>query len=229
MRRSLSLLLIAAGSLGWMVLGSQASFTSWTLEEAVKLLNDSPWGKQTTYTRVIGGVGSGILGEKEIYNTYYTRLLSARPIRQAFARIQQINHNYDELDQEQKRRFDELVRPGLNLDVRRWIVVSLSFRSNDPSWETRVDRFLRSSSVEGLKRRAFLSTASHPRVDLEAYHAPKGDGSGAKFVFPRTVGTTEVVSPEDSILTFELDVPGEPDLSVSFLTQEMRVEGELVL
>jgi 3-oxoacyl-(acyl-carrier-protein) synthase len=72
-------------------------FHLWSLDRAVKLLNDSPWARQETYTRVIKGVGSGISGEKEIYNTFYVRFLSARPVREAYARIQQIQHGYDSM------------------------------------------------------------------------------------------------------------------------------------
>src|SRR5262245_2057413 len=58
----------------------QKPFRRWTLEEAVEILTDSPWARQETFTRVIGGVGSGVLGEKEIYNTFYLRFLSALPV-----------------------------------------------------------------------------------------------------------------------------------------------------
>jgi len=36
-------------------------FTNWSLEQAVAALNESPWAKQPTFTKVLGGVGSGIL------------------------------------------------------------------------------------------------------------------------------------------------------------------------
>ena len=51
-------------------------FQEWSLDRAVKVLNDSPWARHETFTRVIRGVGSGISGEKEIYNTFYVRFLS---------------------------------------------------------------------------------------------------------------------------------------------------------
>lgn len=205
-------------------------FQQWTLEEAVAVLNESSWGRQTTYTRVVEGVGSGIVGEKEIFSTFYTRLLSARPVREAFARVAQINHSYDELPETEKQRFDELTRPGLELDFSDWIVVAVSFRSNHPDYERRVSRYLATATAESLKNRVFLSTESHPRVHLAAYYAPKGDGIGAKFVFPRFLDDVPVVTQDDGRLVFEFDAPvADPELAVDFSISEMIVDGELIL
>ncbi len=126
---------------------TQEHFSKWPLNRAVQLLNVSPWAKHETFTQVISGVGSGISGEKEIYNTYYVRFLSARPIREAYARIQQIQHGYDKMSPERKRQFEEAQLPNLDLDVSRWIVVSVGFRSNDPNEESSVRRFFQSETV----------------------------------------------------------------------------------
>src|SRR5438876_9832215 len=58
-------------------------YTTWTLEEAVEVLNQSPWARQETVTRVIGGIGSGILGAKESDRTSFTRFLGGRSAWQA--------------------------------------------------------------------------------------------------------------------------------------------------
>ena len=41
-------------------------FTSWSLDEAVTVLNDSPWARQTTFTEVVEGVGSFRVERPEI-------------------------------------------------------------------------------------------------------------------------------------------------------------------
>ena len=205
-------------------------FSQWSLDEAVGLLNDSPWARQSTFTRVIGGVGSGVSGEKEIFSTFYTRLLSARPVREAFARVQQIHHGYDELTDEERDEFDALIAPGLDLDVSDWIIVAVAFRSNNPGEETRVSRFFRTQSVETLRNSAFLSTERFPQIELEAYFPPLGDGVGAKFVFPRGVNGSSIVTPEDRSVIFELDAPvADPQLAVTFTVEDLVVEGGLVL
>ena len=205
-------------------------FTSWSLDEAVTVLNDSPWARQTTFTEVVDGVGSGVRGEKEIFNTFYTRILSSLPVRQAFARVEQHAHDYDSLSALEKERFDDLTAPGLELDFEDWIVLAVSFRSNDPDNERDVDRYLEVSTKDSLRAQAFLSTSSVSQVRLRGYFPPQGDGVGAKFVFPRAVDGRPVVVDDTETLVFELEIPDmEPILSVTFVVRELRCGGELML
>jgi hypothetical protein len=205
-------------------------YREWTLETALGVLTNSPWAKQETYTQVVGGVGSGIAGAKEIYSTFFVRLLSARPIREAFARIRQIESNYDGLSRDEKRKLDSSLEPGLRTDFHRWIVFTLWFRSNDPSVELRVKQFLEVQTTDTMKNRAYLSTTHFPQLELAAYFPPREDVVGAKFVFPRRVVGIPVVFSEDDMLTFELDIPGfDPALRVRFDVASMLQKGEPVL
>ena len=181
-------------------------------------------------TEVIEGVGSGVRGEKEIFNTFYTRILSSLPVRRAFVRVEQHAHDYDSLSASEKERFDDLTTPGLELDFEDWIVLTVSFRSNDPDNEREVDRYLEVSTTDSLKNRAFLSTSSVSQVRLRGYYPPQGDGVGAKFVFPRVVDGRPVVGDDTDTLVFELEIPGaEPILSVTFVIRELKWGGELML
>jgi hypothetical protein len=205
-------------------------FRKWTLEEALGVLTNSPWAKQETYTRVVAGIGSGISGEKEIYNTFFVRFLSARPIREAYARVIQIQSSYDRLNREDKKKLDADLESGLHADFNRWIVVTLGFRSNDPNVEMQVKQFLQVQTTETMKSRAFISTTHISRLDLAAYYPPREDIVGAKFVFPRKIGGIPVVFAEDKMLIFELTVPGfERDLRVRFDVEGMQLRGEPVL
>ena len=206
-------------------------FEEWTLKRAVKVLNDSPWARQETFTRLIGGIGSGVRGEKEIYSTFFVRFLSAPPIRQAYARVKQIQSNYDRLSQDEREKFSKTLLPILNLDVHDWIVVAVSFRSNDPNMESRVRQFWRVQTAETLRHQAFLATERFPQIELIAYYPPLKEGVGAKFVFPRKVDGLPVVSPEDGEVTFELlQVPGaNPHLRSIFSVPDMIVKGQLIL
>ena len=205
-------------------------YKQWSLDRAVKVLNDSPWARQETFTRVIRGVGSGISGEKEIYNTFYVRFLSARPVREAYARVQQIQYGYDRMPPEEKRQFDDAQSPNLDLDVSRWIVVSVSFRSNDPNEESAVRRFFQSETVETLKNKVFLSTPSCPQLELSAYFPQREESVGAKFVFRREVDGIPLVSRDCPNITLELlDVPGaDSRLRATFKVESMIVGDTLV-
>ena len=206
----------------------EKDFQDWTLAEAVEILNQSSWAQQRTFTRVVAGIGSGVLGEKEIFNTFFVRFLSAEPIRKAFVRVQQIQQGYDQMGEDERRDFEALVSPGLKLDVSQWIVVSMTFRSNNPRQERRVERFLDAQTVETMKARAFLSTDRLSQVELAAYFPPRRDGVGAKFVFPRQISGEPIISKEENSVTFEANLPTQR-LRVTFPVSEMLLDGELSL
>jgi hypothetical protein len=201
-----------------------------TLAQAIQVLNSSPWARQETYTRVVSGVGSGESGEKEIFNTFYVRFFSARPVREALVRVQQIQYGYDGLTAEEKQRFDELAAADLLSGFGDWIVVSVSFRSNDPKEESDVRRFFERQTPETLKNKAFLSTEQFSQVKIHTYFTPRDEGIGAKFVFPRQVGGASIVSPKSKSIAFELlDVPAaSPRLRARFAVKEMVINGQMV-
>ena len=218
---------MAGSAASWI---TQEPFSSWSVNKAVQVLNTSPWAKQETFTRVISGVGSGISGEKEIFNTYYVRFLSARPIREAYARIQQIQYGYDRMSPEEKRSFEIAQMPNLDMDTSRWVVLSVSFRSNDPNEESSVRRFFQSETIKTLKTKAYLSTASCPQVELSAYFPQHEESVGAKFVFPRRVNGVPVLTKDCENITLELlDVPGtDARLRATFAVKSMIVGNQLI-
>ncbi|RPI20762.1 MAG: hypothetical protein EHM61_26370 [Acidobacteria bacterium] len=204
-------------------------FGDWSVDEAVNVLNKSPWARQLTFTRVVGGIGSGIFGEKEIYSTFFVRFLSARPIREALVRLQQIQHGYDAMDPAARLAFDGSAARLLNFDPEQWIVVTVNFRSNDPDTERNVKQFLQNQSFETIRNRVHLSTLRFPQLQISAYYPPQGDSIGAKFVFPRQVDSAPVVTADDKSVTFQLDPAGiESDLIVDFALSPMKINGELV-
>lgn len=209
----------------------QEPFLNWSRDKAVEILNSSPWARQETFTQIVSGQGSGRSGEKEIYNTFYVRFLSARPIREAYARIQQLQYGYDSMSPEDKSKFEEAQLPNLKMDVSQWIVVSISFRSNDPNEESDVRRFFQSETVRTLKTKAFLSTPTCSQVELSAYFPPREESVGAKFVFRRVVDGIPVVTEDCKSVVFELlDVPGaNPNLRAIFSVAPMILDGEIIV
>jgi hypothetical protein len=207
-------------------------FFKWSQDKAVQILNSSPWARQETFTQIVSGQGSGRSGEKEIYNTFYVRFLSARPIREAYARIQQIYYGYDRMNREEQARFEKDQQPGIEMmRTSEWIVVSVAFRSNDPNEESNVRRFFQTETVKTLKTKAFLSTPTCSQVEVRAYFPPREESVGAKFIFPRIVDGIPVVTEDCDTVTFELlDVPGaNPNLQSTFSVKSMVVDGKIIL
>ena len=157
--------------------------------------------------------------------------MSARPIRDAYARVQQIRHGYDRMVPERKQRFDRAQRLKLHMDMSKWIVLSVSFRSNDPNEESSVRRFFQSETVQTMKTKAFLSTPTCPQVEIAAYFPPREESVGAKFVFPREFDGLPVITEECSSVSLELlDVPGtDSRLRATFKVESMIVDGRIVI
>ena len=67
-------------------------------------------------------------------------------------------------------------------------------------------------------------------MPIHTYFAPRDEGMGAKFVFPRRVEGTPLVSPASKFITFELlDVPAaSPRLRARFSVKDMVVNGRVV-
>lgn len=221
---------IFAGSISIPAENIDSPFEEWSREYSLKILNESPWAKNQTYIRQIGGIGSGIQGEKEIYSTYFVRFLSAEPVRKAFARIKQLHIDYENLNENQKKAFDTENQKTVDLDLEDWIVVSVAFRSNVPREESEIDQFLMGQTTETVKNRAYLSTKKFPRLEISQYIPPQEKIVGAKFVFPKTKNGQKVVSSEDEKIVFEFDPPDSGTiLRMTFDVQEMIEGGEVIL
>jgi hypothetical protein len=207
-----------------------APFHEWQKKYSLSILNESSWSQQETYIRQLRGIGSGIQGEKEIYNTYFVRFLSAKPIRKAFARIKELHIDYDSLSAVEKLDFDAENKKSVDLDLKDWIVVSVAFRSNVPREESRVDQFLMSQTTETVKNRVYLSTKRFPKLEIAEYIAPTEKIVGAKFIFPRIKDGIEIVTAEDEKIIFEFNAPGsDPLLRTTFDIKIMIRGGELII
>ncbi len=204
-------------------------FHEWSQEFSLNILNESPWAQHQTYIRQLRGVGSGIQGEKEVYNTYFVRFLSAKPVRKAFSRLKELHVNYDNLSENQKKDFETENQRAVELDLDDWIIVSVAFRSNVPREESSVDQFLMSQTTETIKNRAYLSTKRFPRLEITEYIPPNEKIVGAKFIFPRSKDGIEVVTAEDERIIFEFDAPGNTSLRSTFKVEDMLQGGDLVL
>lgn len=183
-------------------------------KRALKILNDSPWARQQTSTRLIQGVGSGEYGEKEIFSRYYVRILSAAPVRRAFDRIWNLvssqGSTSSEGDKPTAHKVWSTVDPG-------YIVIAVAFRTNEPETQRNVDRTMRSQTLDTIRNRTYISTTGFPQVRPVAYFAPVEPAVGFEFVFPRFVDGIEVFSKSDSSFTFSFNLPTHgPDLRVTF-------------
>lgn len=152
---------------------------------------------------------------------YHVRLLSAKPVRQAFMRVIEIT---------QKETDKELLsglRSFVDRDFSDFIVVAVTFDSTDGRFSGPALQAFASATIGTLKNKTYLERKDGKRVFLMQYHAPINDGLGAKFIFPRIVDEKKFVNAESGSFRFFSEVTNQIKLNVTFKPSEMMYDGQL--
>jgi len=113
--------------------------------------------------------------------SYRISFLSARPVRQAFARM---------ILSTQTGRKEELaqsLQAFVERDFSSYVVIAVSVDSQDRRILGPVMQEINGATTGTLKNTTYLERQDGKRVFLMQYEAPIADGLGAKFIFPRLV------------------------------------------
>jgi hypothetical protein len=213
----------------------QKPWTEWTKAEAEKVLNGSGWTQtqiETDTSEMMysptsqGGSTGGRRAAQGANNqaisvNYHIRLLSAKPVRQAFMRVIQLT----------QKKPDQDLLSGLHSFVDRdfsdFIVVAVTFDSTDGRYSGPALQAFASANLGTLKNRTYLERKDGKRVFLLNYHAPINDGLGAKFIFPRIVDEKKFLNAESGSVRFYSEVNNQLKLNVAFKLSEMMYNGQL--
>jgi len=178
-------------------------FSAWTKAEVTRLLNDSPWAKtQEVKVRprrqvrsVAGQVEStstadrqAALGGAEDARDYrFTiRLRSALPIRQAIARLVQLDAKYDQMSAAEKKALDVQTRALLECpECRDDYIVSVGFGSTNSQGTDLIYEWFRGQTIQSLTGYIYLANDRGSRRDLNGFISPKVPGDEAFFFFHR--------------------------------------------
>jgi len=206
-------------------------WTEWSEKDAQKILDDSPWGQTQTDTDTsemfyspttqANTSNSSSRSERGALNqatnlNYRIRLLSARPIRQAFARV---------VTSKDPKMADSM-KAFVERDFAEYIVVTVTFDSPDRRASGPVMQILNSANLGILQNNTYLEASGGKRVFLSRYQAPSDDGLGAKFIFSRTKDGEPFITPETSEFRFYSEL--KPiKLNMRFKTKEMVYDGKL--
>ena len=215
-------------------------WTEWSEKEVAKMLNDSAWGQTQTETNTSemfysptaqGGIGStntgGITGSNDrtaqgalnqaTSVSFHIRLLSSKPIRQAFARKVIL----------QTPQVEAQLKAFAEQTTTDWIVVAVDYESKDQRFSGKVMQSFNSAITSTLKNNTYLETKNGQRVFLAEYKAPIKDGMGAKFIFPRMVDGKPVVDAESGFLRFYSEVLRDVKLNMRFKVSDLMYDGKL--
>ena len=151
--------------------------------------------------------------------SYHVRFLSAKPIRQAFARMIEIQ------EKESKAVRDQL-GPFVERDFSEFIVVTVTFEASDNRFGGPVLQAFGASTTGTLKNKAYLERSDGKRLFVMDYKPPISDGLGAKFIFPRKVDGQPFLT-DDGDVRFFAEVNDKITVNTKYKLKDMVYEGKL--
>lgn len=178
-------------------------YQQWTEKDCTKLLTNSPWAHSNSFRRN-ANIGSTFTGERETTEIIYFRVLSARPVRMALARLQLLERPDDEALRQQVEAF--LASPQGDQ-----IVIQISYKGipgTTPQLHE-LHRFFGQATLAAFHGNTTLSS-KEVTVPIREYLPWGPDRPNAAFVFPRydESGKPYFDGSEDSItLRSEFEVP----------------------
>lgn len=210
----------------------------WSTKEAQRILNDSPWGQTQVETDISEmffrpqadpnvapraadpnrdrrGSTNQALDVK-----YRVRFLSAKPIRQAFARLITMEQTTEDTT------VNDYMRDFVERKFDRWIAITVSFESNDQRLSGEALQVFSSATSASLKNDTYLERKDGKRLFLNDYYPPSSDGLGAKFIFHRFVDEVPFLNRESGELRFVANLE-KLKLNVRFKVADMVYDGKL--
>lgn len=190
----------------------EKDYTTWSEKECMKLLRKSPWAFYESF-RTTENLGSTETGVRETTEIIEFRLLTAKPIRMAFARLQLLQKPNDETLKEQVRRYVE-EPPGDE------ILVQVSCRTIPAGgfW-SHLHAFFARAVLSTFVDTTNLISADGQHIPMIRYLPWTDERPNAVFVFPRLAEDEEpyFTGKEESIVLrseFDMDDPDGPRATV---------------
>jgi hypothetical protein len=209
-------------------------YTEWSEKDARKVLENSPWGQTQVYSNTSNefgtGIGRGAVGAQDRssgdYSAHYLniriRFLSAKPVRQAFARLVTLMQNGQVNDQ-----LNSQLKAFATQDFPDYIVVSLDCDAKESKNEIREFKaLLDNRSIANLKNNTYLSGKGGEHVYITAYQPPKNDNLGAKLIFPRLVNGAPFITPDTDEVHFHSSFQ-QFTLDMRYKVKDMMFDGKL--
>jgi hypothetical protein len=230
--------LFVAGTLATAVAQkADKKWTDWSKKDAQKILDDSAWARIQTDTdtsemmfsptnRVGTSSANDRRGEVGAVNqsvnvTFHVRFFSARPIRQALARLMLI-------DQTPPPDVVTKIQSFAELKSENSIIVTVTYESNDQRYGNTVMQAFNSAVTGTLKNNAYLERSDGKRLFLEEYVPPGKDGFGARFIFLRNPDGKTFLDANIGEVRFYAEYPQTPiKIDRRFKIADMMFQGQL--
>lgn len=218
-------------------------WTEWSQKDAQKVLDDSAWGRTQTDTdtsqmffsptsdpnrsRSTSNDSSRLsqgATNQEVHTNYRIRFFTAKPIRQAFARLIALKQAAV------TKELTAQLTAWSDAHTDDWIIVAVAFDATDQRYSGPVMQVLGSATAETVKNTTYLERKDGKKVFASDYQAPGADGAGAKFVFARTLDGQPFLNAESGEVRFYSEFPlAKPPIKIDmrFKVADMVFDGKL--
>ncbi len=212
-------------------------WTEWSQNEAQKILNNSAWGRMQTDTdttemffrptadtrRAPNAADRAVEGatNQSTNVTYGIRFFSARPVRQAFVRMIQLQQK--KLEPEVLERMKNFAE----VESTDSIIVAVTVEGTDKRSLGKVLQIVNSAATGTLKNTTYLERNDGKRLFLQEYVTPGRDGFGARFIFPRIVDGQPFLTKDFAEVRFVSDFDPMVKLNMRFKLADMMLDGQL--
>jgi hypothetical protein len=216
-------------------------WTEWSKKDAEKVLSDSPWSKAQTDTDTSqmfysptqdpqrmgtsSNDGSRLAQgatNQSVNVSFQVRFFSARPVRQALARVMELNNKPPADVVTKLHQFAEMQSTNS-------IIVTVTYSSSDQRYSGIVMQQFNSAATGTLKNDAYLQRSDGKQLFLEEYVPPGKDGFGARFIFLREVDGEPFVKDANGDLRFYAKFPNGIKVDRRFKLADMMYQGQLEL
>ena len=230
-------------------------WTEWSVNDANKILNDSPWGQTQTdtnasemvYSPTVGSAAGpagtrsartgGIRDEQADRNR-------SRATEGAYNQAVEISYRIRFLSarpvrealaatilQQQSSASPAQVKRQMQQFVDRnfgdFIVVAVNYDATDQRLSGKAFQDFNTARAEAIKNNTYLERGDGRRVFLLDYRPPIDDGIGARFVFPRVVDGRPFLNSESGEVRFYSEVGVNVKMNLRFKVADMFYNGKL--
>ena len=216
-------------------------WTEWSKKDVEKMLNDSAWGQtqsegensEPSQTSAITQVAAPRSANRELDREgesgaakvsksvkYRVRFLTAKPIREAFARMVWLS---------QDKPSEELatqLQAFIDRDFGDYIVVVMGVETSDQRTGELLTKTFSTVTAEALQSKIYLERKDGKRASLIDYRPPSGDGMGAKFIFQRKIDGQPFLTENDNV-RFVGTLSEKIKVNTRYKLSEMMYDGKL--
>ena len=162
----------------------------------------------------------GALNE-EVHTSYRISFLSARPVRQALAKIILSS------EREPNEQLANQLQAFVERDFSPYVVIAVKVDSTDGRLLGPIMQAINSGTTGTLKNTTYLERQDGKRVFLMQYVAPISDNLGAKFIFPRLVDGEPFLKSDSGSVRFVAQFNDSFKINMVYKVREMVFDQKL--